>query len=142
VGADGRVQTEYWAEWAAPPADLAEEALRRWLAASGRFAAITATGSRVRANYVLEGELVRLQAEPGAGVARAGLSLLLLSQDGQEEARVLAPILAEGSAPLAGAAPAELAAAMTAALGAALALAERPILSALGGTSRVAGPRV
>jgi ABC-type uncharacterized transport system auxiliary subunit len=139
LGADGRVTLEYWAEWAAPPADLAEEALRRWLAASGRFGAITAAGSRVRSNYVLEGELVRLQAEPAAGVARAGLSLLLMSQDGMDEAKVLAPILADGSAPLTARAPEALAAAMTAALGAALAMAERAILGAMGGTSRVAG---
>ena len=64
VGADGQVSTGYWQEWAAPPAELAEEALRRWLAASGRFSAVTLPGSRLRANYVLEGELIRLQAEP------------------------------------------------------------------------------
>jgi len=131
LGADGQVTTEYWAEWAAPPADVAEEAVRRWLAATGRFAAIVAPGSRLRADLILEGELFRLQAEPAAQVARAGLSLLLMTQSATEEARVLAPIIAEGTAPLAGAAPQDLAAAMVAALGAALAVAERGVIGAM-----------
>jgi ABC-type uncharacterized transport system auxiliary subunit len=133
VSPDGQVRTAAWAEWAAPPAELAEEALRRWLMASGRFAAVTAPGSRIRPSYVLEGELTRLETLPTE--ARAGLALLLANDDAAEVPRLLAPILAEGSAPLPGgaaASPADAAAAMRAALAEALAMAERGIAGALG----------
>jgi ABC-type uncharacterized transport system auxiliary subunit len=129
--ADGEVVTAYWQEWVAPPADAAEEALRRWLTASGRFAAVTLPGSRLRADLVLEGELIRLQAEPAARRATAALSVLLLSepQMGPGEARILAQFTAEGSAPLSPGldprAPGpEAAAAISAALGAAFAQVE------------------
>jgi len=133
IGADGTVQSDPWSEWAAPPAELAEEALRRWLAASGRFSAITAPGSRLRADYVLEGELFQLETVPTAGIARAGYSLLLLAQPEGGEARLLTTIIAEGTAPLpAGGAAAGQAEAMRAALAAALADAERRIGAATG----------
>ncbi|MDB5371609.1 MAG: hypothetical protein JWP04_251 [Belnapia sp.] len=136
LGANGQVGTEYWQEWTAPPADLVEEALRRWLAASGRFAAVTLPGSRLRADVVLEGELIRLQAEPAAGLGRAALSVLLLAepQTGNGEARILGQFVAEGSAPIAGGArrdgklaASEAAAAMSAALGAALGEVEQTL---------------
>jgi ABC-type uncharacterized transport system auxiliary subunit len=139
AGADGQVALEYWSEWAAPPADLAEEATRRWLAASGRFAAVTAPGSRVRADLVLEAELVRLQAEPDRGEARAGVAALLLAEPAAGgETRVLAQFLAEGDAPLAPRAiPAAIAAALSAALGAALAALEARLAGAI--PARLAG---
>ncbi|MDO9709059.1 ABC-type transport auxiliary lipoprotein family protein [Paracraurococcus lichenis] len=123
LGPAGVVTYEFWSEWTAPPADLAEEALRRWLVASGRFGAVTAPGSRLRSDLILEGELTRLQAEPANGLARAALSALLLA-DGTGESRVLGQFLVEGTAALPGGprgdgriVPAEAAAAMTAALG-------------------------
>ncbi len=131
LGADGQVTTEYWQEWAAPPADLAEEALRRWLAASGRFSAVTLPGSRLRSDLVLEAELIRLQAEPGSGLGRAALSVLALAeaQSGSGEARILGQFLAEGAAPLARQGSkvraADAATAMSAALGLALAQVEQ-----------------
>lgn len=138
IGPGERVTEEYWAEWTAPPADLVEEALRRWLVASGRFAAVTAPGSRQRAGLILEGELTRLQAEPVTGIARATLSALLLA-DGTGESRVLQQFIVEGTAPLPGGArpdgrvmPAEAAAAMNAALGNALATLERQLVAAIG----------
>ncbi|WP_200306946.1 ABC-type transport auxiliary lipoprotein family protein, partial [Paracraurococcus ruber] len=145
LGAGDVVTQEFWAEWAAPPADLAEEALRRWLLASGRFAAVTAPGSRLRAELVLEGELTRLQAEPLAGIARASLSGLLLA-DGTGESRVLGQYMVEGTAPLPGGArrdgrivPAEAAAAMSAALGEALARLERDLAAAIAPPARAPG---
>jgi cholesterol transport system auxiliary component len=138
LGARDQVTVEFWAEWTAPPADLVEEALRRWLLASGRFTAVTAPGSRLRAQLILEGELTRLQAEPVAGVARAALSALLLA-DGTGEGRVLGQFLAEGTAPLPGGpradgrvVAAEAAAAMSAALGDALGQLERALAGAIG----------
>ena len=135
--AGGEVATAYWQEWVAPPADLAEEALRRWLLASGRFAAVTQPGSRLRADLVLEGELIRLQAEPAAGRAVAALAILLLAepQSGPGEARILAQFTAEGSAPLRPgldlrAPGSEAAAALSAALGEAFARVEEGLASA------------
>src|SRR5689334_5589728 len=63
LSGQGQVSATYYAEWIAPPAELVEEALRRWLQASGLFSSVTAPGSRLRAGLVLEGELLRLQAE-------------------------------------------------------------------------------
>ncbi|MCQ4162865.1 ABC-type transport auxiliary lipoprotein family protein [Roseomonas sp. GC11] len=126
---DGTEQTDYYAEWSAPPAELAEEALRRWLSAGGLFQAVVAPGSRARADLVLETELTALQADLGAGEARAGLSAVLL-REGGESAQVLAQLAVSGRAPL----PAErplrpeaLAAAMTEAFAATLGALERGI---------------
>lgn len=136
LGPGDAVTVEFWSEWSAPPTDLVEEAMRRWLLASGRFTAITAPGSRLRAELLLEGELTRLQAEPLAGLARVSLSVLLL-RDGTGESRVLGQFLVEGTAPLPGGrradgrvVPAEAAAAMNAALGEALGGLEQRLATA------------
>lgn len=131
VEPDGRVTLAFWDEWAAPPAEAAEEALRRWMLASGLFSAVTAPGSRLPADVIMEAELVRLAAVPGEGLATAALSVLVLSNPSRDpagEARPLGQILAEATAPLAGGAtpaPEAMAAAMQQALGAALAELER-----------------
>ena len=133
LGADGQVTQDFWAEWAAPPAELVEEATRRWLAASGQFSAITAPGSRLRAGLMLEGELLRLQAEPAARRARATLAgLLLLEPEGGGATRILAQVQAEGEAALpSGEDPALAAAAMGAALAAALGVLEARIVAVM-----------
>ncbi|WP_149538335.1 ABC-type transport auxiliary lipoprotein family protein [Siccirubricoccus phaeus] len=128
---DGQVVVEPWAEWVAPPADLAEEALRRRLEASGRFTAVTAPGSRLRAELVLEAELVGLEAVPAEGVARARLAGLLLAESGDPR-RVLGQFTVAGQAPLGGAGAAAEAAAMTAALGDALGKMEVAVVGAMG----------
>jgi ABC-type uncharacterized transport system auxiliary subunit len=147
---DGRVEVEFWSEWIAPPAELVEAALRQWLAESGLFAAVVPPGSRLSGDVAMEAELVRLEAVPAEGVARAALSVLLLadaSRDPAGQVRILGQFQPTGTAPLpAGAtpAPSQAAAAMEAALGAAFAvleedlrglLAPRPGLPA-GGPSR------
>jgi ABC-type uncharacterized transport system auxiliary subunit len=111
-------------EWIAPPADLAEAALRLWLQASGRFSAVVAPGSRLAPTLVLELQLTVLESAPPDGEARAGLAGLLLREE-RLSSRVLAPFEVGGTAPLArdAVAPAE-AAAMEAALGAAFARLE------------------
>jgi hypothetical protein len=136
LGADGQVTQDFWAEWAAPPADLAEEATRRWLAGSGQFAAITAPGSRLRAGLVLEAELLRLEVEPGARRARATVAGLLLLEAPESGAptQILGQLQADGTAPLPpGEDPALAAAAMNAALGQALAGLETRIVAAMPG---------
>jgi cholesterol transport system auxiliary component len=140
IEANGQVTTEFWNEWTAPPAELAEEALRRWLAASGLFAAVTPPGSRLRPDLVLEAGLVRLQAAPEAGLARAALSALLLREgaEGGSQARILGQFTPEATAPLPGGPrrvsdlpPPEAAEAMAAALATALAMLERELRAAL-----------
>ncbi len=134
LGADGQVTQDFWAEWAAPPAELVEEAMRHWLATSGQFATITAPGSRLRAGLVLEAELLRLQVEPGARRARATLAGLLLREAPESGAatQILGQLQAEGQAPLPpGDDPALAAAAMNAALGRALAGLEERIVAAM-----------
>ncbi len=134
LDANGQVSLDFWAEWAAPPAELAEEATRRWLAASGRFAAIAAPGSRLRTGLVLEAELTRLHTEPAGGRARAGLAglLLLEAPESGTAPRILGQFQAEGAAPLpAGEDAALAAAAMTAALAQALGVLEGQIVAAM-----------
>lgn len=142
MGAGGQVDTEFYNEWAAPPVELVEEAMRQWLAASGLFAAVVSPGSRLRAGLVLEAELLRLQAEPRNGLARAGLAALLLDEprDGGQT-RILGQFTPEGTAPLPGGArrddtvsAADAAAAMRDALAAALAELERELRRALPGS--------
>jgi ABC-type uncharacterized transport system auxiliary subunit len=115
--ADGAYDILPYEEWVAPPADLAEVALRSWLTQSGLFAAVVAPGSRAEAALVLEGQLTALESAPSAGVARAALAGVVL-REGRAGSRVLAPFEVTGTAPLARDAdiPAE-AAAMEGALG-------------------------
>ncbi len=122
--ADGTVATNFYAEWIALPAEAAEEALRRWLIASRRFAAVVAQGTRARVDLVLETELTALQAEPARGIARATIAALLLSDAEGGGTRVLGQWPIEGTAPLADDSAAAVALACQAALGAALAALE------------------
>jgi len=78
VRANGRLEVAPFEEWLAPPAELAEQALRQWLVASGRFTAVTAPGSRLETYLILEAELVELQIGPDG--ARATMAVLLLTQ--------------------------------------------------------------
>ncbi|WBV44059.1 ABC-type transport auxiliary lipoprotein family protein [Pseudoroseomonas cervicalis] len=126
---DGTEQVDYYAEWSAPPAELAEEAMRRWLAGSGLFSAVVAPGSRAAADLTLETELTALLADLGRGEARAGLSAVLL-REGGEGSQVLTQLAVTGTAPLPAARPLRpeaLAAAMNEAFAAALGALERGI---------------
>lgn len=125
--ADGTEAIDYYAEWSAPPAELAEEALRRWLSGSGLFGAVVAPGSRAAAELVLETELTTLLADRGKREARAGLSAVLLREaDGRTQ--VLTQLAVTGTAPLPDSTAPELtAAAMVEAFAAALGALERGI---------------
>ncbi len=126
---DGTVQVDFYAEWAALPAEGAEQALRRWLIESRLFSAILAPGSRLTPDFILEGELSALIAIQAQGIARAELTLLLI--DERNGSRLVGQLVSEGTAPLpGGTAPptAEQAAtAMVAALGNAFASLERAL---------------
>jgi cholesterol transport system auxiliary component len=128
VRADGTEASDFYAEWTALPADLAEEALRRWLAASGLFAAIVAPGTRARIELALETELVTLLADLRQGVARCEIAAVLVREE-ESGGRAVAQFLAEGRAPLpAEANAAQRAEAMNQALGGALASLERALV--------------
>jgi ABC-type uncharacterized transport system auxiliary subunit len=113
---DGAYEVAAFEEWIAPPADLAEAALRAWMQATGRFSAVVAPGSRADADLVLEAQLTVLEAGPGE--ARAGIAGVLLREVGLGT-RVLVAFEMTETAPLPQPAqPPQEAAAMAAALGA------------------------
>jgi len=129
VRPDGTEFLDFYAEWAAPPAEAAEQALRRWLLDARLFAAILAPGSRVTPDFVLEGELTRLAAVQGEGIARAEMTLLLV--DERQGGRLVGQLVSSGTAPLASGTaeptPDQAAAGMAAALGNALASLEQAL---------------
>lgn len=96
---DGTISVDFYAEWSAPPVELAEEAMRRWLSASGLFSGVVATGSRVSPDLVLESELTALHADLAKGEAVAGLSVVLLRETGGD-AQLLTQLAIRGTAPL------------------------------------------
>jgi len=120
VRPDGTEGQEYYAEWTAPPAEAAEEALRRWVTDAGLFTAVLAPGSRGNADLTLESELVALHADLGRGMAVAAMTVVVLRDTSQFGTRVAAQYSARGTAPLPPDRPLHpdaLAAAMVAALG-------------------------
>jgi cholesterol transport system auxiliary component len=78
--ADGSIRSEFYEEWAAPPAEAVEEALRGWLADSGLYSAVVASGSRLEADHVLEGELTGLWTIPATGQAHIALGMTVVAQ--------------------------------------------------------------
>lgn len=125
---DGTEEIDFFAEWIAPPAEAAEQALRRWLMDARLFAAVLAPGSRANADLVLEGELTRLVANRAKGQAEAELNFVLISER-EASPRVLGQMLSSGTAALpSGTLQTEQsAAAMNAALGNALGSLEQAL---------------
>lgn len=97
---DGTEAQEYYAEWTAPPAEAAEEALRRWITDSGLFVAVLAPGSRGNADLVLESELVSLHVDLGRGVAVASMTAVLLRDTSQFGTRVVAQFSETATVPV------------------------------------------
>ena len=77
---DGSIHVDFYEQWAVPPAQAIEDDVRQWLAGSGLFNAVVAPGSRLNADYVLEGELQVFVADPGARAARVSVAFVLLDQ--------------------------------------------------------------
>jgi ABC-type uncharacterized transport system auxiliary subunit len=125
---DGTEEIDFYAEWIAPPAEAAEQALRRWLMDARLFAAVLAPGSRANADLVLEGELTRLVANRAKGQAEAELNFVLISER-EASPRVLGQMLSSGTAALPSGTlqPEQSAAAMNAALGNALGSLEQAL---------------
>jgi cholesterol transport system auxiliary component len=127
---DGSLRTEFYEQWAVPPAQGMDDDLRRWLADSGLFAAVVATGSRMTADLVLEGQLVALQANLGDGTARATLSFVLIDPL-PASARILLERTETASVKLAGTDPPALARAQLAAVAEVLRQTEADLAIAL-----------
>ncbi len=118
---DGAYEFLPYEEWIAPPADLADAALRAWLQAGGRFAAVVQAGTRADADLVLESQLTVLESVPQAGEARAAIAAVLMREE-RLSSRIIGTLEASGSAPLpANATPPQQAQAMELALGRAFA---------------------
>ena len=97
---DGSVNEAFYEQWAAPPAESVDAALRNWLAQSGLFAGVISPGSQASPDLVLEARLTALIAEPSAQDAKATMSVLLLSEQGLAT-QVLMQAVLTGRAPLA-----------------------------------------
>jgi cholesterol transport system auxiliary component len=125
---DGTEEIDFYAEWISPPAEAAEQALRRWLMDARLFAAVLAPGSRANPDLVLEGELTRLVANRARGQAEAELNFVLISER-EASPRVLGQMISSGTAALPSGAlrPDQAAAAMSAALGNALGSLEQAL---------------
>jgi len=99
---DGSMRVEFWEEWAAPPAQAAEAALRARLAATGKFAAVAAPGTRLEARYALESQLLALWDNGTTATARIGWTLIDLGHDNaplKQQTSVGEAHLADASAP-------------------------------------------
>ena len=120
--ADGEVAVAFYDRWAVPPAEGVGDALRAWLLASGKFAAVLGPASLASPDLVLEGEVQSLYVE--GGVAHAVLGVRLLAMHGAAPRVRLQRSLA-ASAPVAGPGPAAAVAAMNAALARVFAAIER-----------------
>jgi cholesterol transport system auxiliary component len=127
---DGSLHVDFYEQWAVPPAQAVEDDLRQWLADAGLFRAVVAPGSRLNADYVLEGELDAFVADLNANVGRAALMLVLLDQR-QGSAKVLLQRTVAAEAHLAGTEAPAIAEAMKTALTDVLRQAETVIAAAV-----------
>lgn len=133
---DGSVHVDFYEQWAVPPSQAIEDDLRRWLADAGRFSAVVAPGSRLNADFALEGELQTFIADMNANVARVALAIVLLDQR-PAPLKVLLQKTESAEAPLAGTGPPAIVAAMKVALGETLGRIEAGVgAAAVGGRPR------
>jgi cholesterol transport system auxiliary component len=123
---DGSVHVDFYEQWAVPPALAVEDDLRQWLAGAGLFSAVVTPGSRLTADFVLEGELNTFVADLSASVGRVALALVLLDQR-QESTKVLLQRTETAEVRLAGTEPPQIADAMRAAIADVLRQAEADI---------------
>jgi len=128
---DGSLHVDFYEQWAVPPAQAVEDDLRQWLADSGLFSAVVAPGSRVNADFVLEGELDVFVADLNTEVGRAALALVLLDQR-QGATKVLLQRTETAEAKLTGTEPPAIAEAMKGAIAELLRRAEADIAAAIG----------
>lgn len=79
LNADGSLHVDFYNQWEVTPAQAASYDARRWLAASGLFAAVVSPDSGLAPDLVLEAELVGFVADPRVLQGRAALAVTLLN---------------------------------------------------------------
>lgn len=99
-------EADFYNEFFAPPAELFTEAVRQWLAASGRYAHVVGPESRLLGAHVLEGNISALYGDFSGGAERAVLEIqfFLLAEPGSTvllDRTERAEVLLEGSGPAA-----------------------------------------
>ncbi len=104
LNANGSVHVDFYNLWEVPPAQAASYDARRWLAASGLFAAAVGPDSGLIADLTLEAELTRFVAHPPSQ-GRAAVSITVLDQR-RAPVRVLTQRSIVGTAPMRAATPA------------------------------------
>jgi cholesterol transport system auxiliary component len=104
LNANGSIHVDFYNLWEVPPSQAATYDARRWLAASGLFAAVVGPDSGLIADLILEAELTRFMADP-PHEGRAALSITLLNQRAVP-ARVLIQRTISAIAPMPAATPA------------------------------------
>jgi len=126
---DGSLHVDFYEQWAVPPAQAVEDALRLWLADAGLFKAVVAPGSLLPADLILEGELTEFLGDPQAEVARVALAVVLLDER-PKPLRVLLQKTERATAPLASTQPPAVVQALQAALEAMLRQTEQDVAAA------------
>jgi cholesterol transport system auxiliary component len=127
---EGSVHVDFYEQWAVPPAQAVEDDLRQWLADSGLFSAVVAPGSRLNADFILEGELDVFVADPNTGIGRAALALVLMDQR-QGATKVLLQRTETAEVPLRGTGAPAIAEAMKAAIAEVLRRTEADVATAI-----------
>ncbi len=78
LSTDGSLTIDYYNLWAVEPADAMTQGLVTWAQAAGFFSAVVTPGTRLNADYIVEGELTELVADPGAGQSRCVVTLVVI----------------------------------------------------------------
>jgi cholesterol transport system auxiliary component len=78
LNANGSVHIDFYNLWEVLPASAVTYDARRWLAASGLFAAVVGPGSGLTPDLMLNGELTSFIADPRVLRAKAALAITLL----------------------------------------------------------------
>ncbi|MGH7042380.1 MAG: ABC-type transport auxiliary lipoprotein family protein [Acetobacteraceae bacterium] len=102
---DRSLHVDFYNQWAVPPAEGVTDDLRRWLAASGLFAAVVGPDSEVAANFTLSGELTAFMGDPARRRARVALALVLI---GGRPARLLVQRTVVAETPMQAATPTDV----------------------------------
>ncbi len=80
------VQSDFYNEFHLAPGDAVSQVIRRWLRDSGLFPAVLATGTRIDADLILEGDVIELygdyRQEPAAAVC--AIQFLLIDSASNE----------------------------------------------------------
>jgi cholesterol transport system auxiliary component len=137
---DGSVHVDFYEQWAVPPAQAVEDDLRQWLSGAGLFSAVIAPGSRLDADYVVEGELQTFVADPSAGVARISVAFVLLDEH-PSPIKVLLQRTESAEVHLTGADPPAIASAMKSAIVDVLQKIESDVATAVNHTPPLRAPR-